>query len=127
MVCMNVYNQYAVYIKISLQQLRTLPLGSIACFYHGVYIEVKKICDKMRQNVTALYCVAKDGEESPSDFPDYQIFTDWQQAPRFSTIFVNIITFTIIIILTNTFATFIDISLAQFPLSGHLTQTLEHQ
>lgn len=41
--------------------LRTLPLGSIACFYHGVYIE--------------------DGEESPSDFPDYQIFTDWQQAP----------------------------------------------
>lgn len=41
--------------------LRSLPLGSLACFYHGIYIE--------------------DGAESPSECPDYQIFTDWQRAP----------------------------------------------
>jgi len=41
--------------------LRSLPSGSLACFYHGIYIKVE--------------------EESPSECPDYQIFTDWQRAP----------------------------------------------
>ena len=89
------------------------------------------MCDQLD-----IFCVKKDGAESPSECPDYQIFTDWQRAPRFSTIFTiyvtmvnTVLTIILTVIIHATFVNMIGsvrLLWTSYPNTGALTTIRHH-